>query len=291
MISAALDEAHEEALFGGKASQLAVAAQAGLPVPAGLALSVPLVEAVADGDRGAAIALDRALHALTPPLAARSSAVGEDSERASYAGQHATRLNLPRSRVAEAVRAIRQSARSPAPLSYRQRLGLPAEPRIAVVVQELVAADCAGVLFSRDPLDGSADLVIEASWGLGEAVVAGLVVPDRFRVGRDGSVRQRTPGLKDVLVTPAPGGGTRQIKAPTERARELCLDEAQLRDLLALALRCDEVFPGAHDLEWAFQARHLFLLQRRALTRAADGCACEQTARPSKEVLRWQLPT
>jgi pyruvate, water dikinase len=154
MISAALDEAHDEALFGGKASQLAVAAQAGLPVPAGLALSVPLVEAVADGDRAAAIALDRALHALTPPLAARSSAVGEDSERASFAGQHATRLNLPRSRVAEAVRAIRQSARSPAALSYRRRLGLPAEPRIAVVVQELAAADCAGVLFSRDPSTG-----------------------------------------------------------------------------------------------------------------------------------------
>jgi pyruvate,water dikinase len=268
MITVPLDEAQDEALFGGKACQLAVASQAGLPVPPGLALSVPLVEAVAGGDRAAAIALDRALHALKPPLAARSSAVGEDSERASFAGQHATRLNLPRSRVAEAVRAISQSARSPAALSYRQRLGLPREPRIAVVVQALVAADCAGVLFSRDPLGGSVDLVIEASWGLGEAVVAGLIVPDRFRVGRDGSVLERTPGLKDMLVSPASGGGTRQTGVPADRARGLCLDDSQLRDLVALALRCDEVFTGAHDLEWAFQARQLFLLQRRALTRA-----------------------
>jgi pyruvate,water dikinase len=290
MITVPLDEAHDEALFGGKSCHLAVACQAGLPVPPGLALSVPLVEAVASGDRGAAIALDRALQDLQPPLAARSSAVGEDSERASFAGQHATWLNLPRSRVGEAVRAIWQSGRSPATLSYRQRLGLLGEPRIAVVVQELVAADCAGVLFSRDPLGGSTDLVIEASWGLGEAVVAGLVVPDRFRVARDGNVRERTPGLKDMLVSPAPGGGTRQTGVPAERARELCLDDSQLRDLVALALRCDEVFTGAHDLEWAFQARDLFLLQRRALTRAPT------TVHMNKQSTfeggsKWQLPT
>lgn len=290
MIIVPLDEAHDEALFGGKACQLAVAAQAGLPVPAGVALSVPLVEAVAGGGRAATIALGRTLHALKPPLAARSSAVGEDSERASFAGQHATWLNLPRSRVAEGVRDIWQSARSPAALSYRQRLGLAREPRIAVVVQELVAADCAGVLFSRDPLHGSAELVIEASWGLGEAVVAGVVVPDRFRVGRDGSVRERTPGLKDMLVSPAPGGGTRQAKVPAERARGLCLDDSQLRDLVALALRCDEVFTGAHDLEWAFQARDLFLLQRRALTRAP--AAAHVNKQPTFEGgSTWQLPT
>jgi pyruvate, water dikinase len=291
MSAVPLEQALDDGLFGGKACQLAVAARAGLPVPAGVALSVPLVEAVAGGDRAATVALGRALHALRPPLAARSSAVGEDSEQASFAGQHATCLNLPGgSRVAEAVRGIWQSARSPAPLSYRRRLGLPGEPRIAVVVQELVAADCAGVLFSRDPVGGSADLVIEASWGLGEAVAAGLVVPDRFRVGRDGSVRERTPGLKDMLVLPAPGGGTRQTEVPADRAREPCLDDSQLRDLVALALRCDEVFTEAHDLEWAFQARDVFLLQRRALTRAP--AAAHVNKQPTFERgSKWQLGT
>ena len=291
MSAVPLEQALDEALFGGKACQLAVAARAGLPVPAGVALSVPLVEGVAGGDRAATVALDRALRPLKPPLAARSSAVGEDSEQASFAGQHATWLNLSGgSRAAEAVRAIWQSARSPAALSYRRRLGLPGEPRIAVVVQELVAADCAGVLFSRDPVDGSADLVIEGSWGLGEAVVSGLVVPDRFRVGRDGSVRERTPGLKDMLISPAPGGGTRRTEVPAERAKQLCLDDSQVRDLVALALRCDEVFTGAHDLEWAFQARDLFLLQRRALTRVP--AAAQVKKQPSFEGgSRWQLPT
>jgi pyruvate, water dikinase len=290
MSAVPLEQALDDGLFGGKACQLAVAARAGLPVPAGVALSVPLVEAFAGRPRAAMVALGRALHALRPPLAARSSAVGEDSEQASFAGQHATWLNLPHSRVAEAVRAIWQSAQSPAALSYRQRRGLPGDPRIAVVVQELVAADRAGVLFSRDPVDGSADLVIEASWGLGEAVVAGVVVPDRFRVGRDGSVRERTAGLKDMLVSPAPGGGTRQNKVPADRAREFCLDDSQLRDLVALALRCDEVFTGAHDLEWAFQARDLFLLQRRAITRGP--AAAHVNKQPTFEGgSKWQLPT
>jgi len=291
MSAVPLEQALDEALFGGKACQLAVAARAGLRVPAGVALSVPLVEAVAGGDRAATVALDRALRPLKPPLAARSSAVGEDSEQASFAGQHATWLNLSGGpRAAEAVRAIWQSARSPAALSYRRRLGLPGEPRIAVVVQELVAADCAGVLFSRDPVDRSADLVIEARWGLGEAVVTGLVVPDRFRVNRDGSVRERAPGLKDMLVSPAPGGGTRRTEVPAERAKQLCLDDSQVRELVALALRCDEVFTGAHDLEWAFQARDLFLLQRRALTRVP--AAAQVKREPSFEGgSRWQLPT
>jgi pyruvate, water dikinase len=281
MIAVPLDDAHDEALFGGKASQLAVATRAGLPVPAGVALAAPLVEAVAGGDRAAAVALDRALDSLKPPLAARSSAVGEDSEQASFAGQHLTRLNLPPgSHLTEAVRAIWHSARSPAALSYRRRLGLPVEPRIAVVVQELVAADCAGVLFNRNPLDGSEGLVIEASWGLGEAVVAGLVVPDRFRAGRDGTVLERTPGLKDVVISPAPDGGTQQTAAPPERAGELCLDDSQLRDLVALALRCEEVFTGTHDLEWAFEARRLFLLQRRALTRAPTAAPGLARSRP-----------
>jgi pyruvate, water dikinase len=153
-------------------------------------------------------------------------------------------------------------------LAYRRRLGLAGEPRIAVVVQELVDADCAGVLFSRNPLDGSDQLVIEASWGLGEAVVAGLVVPDRVRVGRDGRVIEHSVGLKEIVVGPAPEGGTQQTETPAELAREPCLSDSQLRELVALARRCERFFSGAHDLEWAFEASHLFLLQRRAVTRA-----------------------
>jgi pyruvate,water dikinase len=137
---------------------------------------------------------------------------------------------------------------------------------MAVVVQQLVDADSAGVLFSRNPVDGSDELVVEAAWGLGESVVAGLVIPDRFRLRRDGAVVERIAGLKDVATRTAPEGGTSSTHVPEGLARVLCLDDAQLAALHALALRCDEVFRGSHDLEWAFAGGRLYLLQRRALT-------------------------
>jgi pyruvate,water dikinase len=141
---------------------------------------------------------------------------------------------------------------------------------MGVVVQELVEADTAGVLFTRNPVSGADELVIEASWGLGEAVVAGLVTPDRFRLARDGSVVDRAAGLKDVALRTDPAGGTRETEVPAELARTLCLDDPQLASLHSLAMRCDEVFGGSHDVEWAFAAARLYLLQRRALTTVAQ---------------------
>jgi pyruvate,water dikinase len=260
------DQLHES-LFGGKAAQLAAAVRAGLPVPAGVALPVAFVDAVAAGRPEARSELAGISRTLRAPLVARSSAVGEDSEQASFAGQHLTRLNLRSAlELVDAVCAIWASARSPSALAYRERLGLPPEPRMAVVVQELVDAESAGVLFSRNPLDGSDELVIEAAWGLGEAVVAGLVTPDRFRLARDGTVLERAAGVKDFAVRTDPEGGTRQTEVHRKLARSLCLDDSQLAALHALALRCDDVFAESHDLEWAFAGGRLYLLQRRTLT-------------------------
>ena len=262
-----MTEQFDERLVGGKAAQLAAAVRAGLPVPAGIVLPVEFVDAVAGGQDEARRALAEACDALRLPLVARSSAVGEDSNEASFAGQHLTRLNLrSQTELLNAVCAIWESARSPAALAYRERLTLPPEPSIAVVVQELVDADTAGVLFTRDPVSGTDELVIEAAWGLGEAVVAGLVTPDRYRLAWDGTVLERASGLKDVAVRIDPEGGTRETEIPNQLARTLCLDETQLAALRALALRCDHVYEGPHDLEWAFASGRLYLLQRRALT-------------------------
>ncbi|MBT2445614.1 PEP/pyruvate-binding domain-containing protein [Streptomyces sp. ISL-43] len=270
----ALGSATDEALYGGKAANLAIAVRAGLPVPPGLALSWPFVDAIAEGTTDAQEALRAAVDRLPGgsqapgrPLAVRSSAPGEDSARASFAGQHLSCLNVntPEA-LTEAVQSVRESARAPAALAYRDRLGLVGPPCIAVVVQALVAADCAGVLFTRDPLDGSEIVVVEASWGLGESVVEGLVVPDRYRIDGSGRVLERVAGMKDIAVRPAPFGGTSQVAVPPERVRTLCLDDAQLTELRELASRCVLVFGGAQDLEWAFADGHLHLLQRRPLT-------------------------
>lgn len=267
-----LAESVDESRYGGKAAQLAAAIRAGLPVPGGVALSVEFVDAVASDQPDALCKLEESCVALDGPVAVRSSAVGEDSETASFAGQHLTCLNVQLSlpALADAVRAIWGSAHAESALAYRQRLGLPSEPRIGGVIQKLVVADCAGVLFTRNPANGADEIVIEASWGLGESVVAGLVTPDRFRISREGTVLERTSGMKDIAIRLLPEGGTQEAEVPTERVHALCLDDAQLHELHALATRCERTFGGTQDLEWAFAGGTLYLLQRRALTRSPN---------------------
>jgi pyruvate,water dikinase len=110
--------------------------------------------------------------------------------------------------------------------------------------------------------------MIEASWGLGEAVVAGLVIPDNFRVDRSGEVLGRIPGLKKIAVRTLPQGGTEEAPVAPELVERLCLDDGQLAQLSRLADRCEEVYGPARDIEWAIAGETLYLLQCRAVTRA-----------------------
>jgi pyruvate,water dikinase len=256
------------AAFGGKAVQLGAALRAGLPVPDGFALSAAWVEALVAGDAAAVETLRGVVPSLRQPVAVRSSAVGEDSAGASFAGQHDTMLHVePRvDAIADAVHKVWASGRTDSALAYRRRMGVAGDPQIAIVVQHMVEPLSAGVLFSRDPVTGADVRVIEAAWGLGEAVVAGLVTPDRFRVARTGAVIERTPGFKDLLIRRAAGGGTEQIALDDDRAAALCLDDEQLQALNHLATLCEQVYGGEQDVEWAFDASGLFLLQRRPIT-------------------------
>lgn len=262
MAVVALADAVDERSFGGKAVQLGAAIRAGLPVPTGFALSAGLVDRVAAGHDVPPLA------GLDYPVAVRSSGVGEDSGGASFAGQHATKLNVrSHGELAAAARALWESARTESALAYRRRLGLVAAPRIGAVVQPLVCADVAGVLFTRDPVSGCDDFVIEASWGLGEAVVAGRVIPDRYRLSRVGEVLERVAGDKDVAIDALPGGGTAERPVEAEVAAALCLDDSRLAHLLALGLDAERVFGVPQDVEWAFAGSDLHLLQSRPVTR------------------------
>ncbi|MFP5347349.1 MAG: PEP/pyruvate-binding domain-containing protein [Actinomycetes bacterium] len=266
-----LADACETAAFGAKAVHLGAAVRAGLPVPTGFAISADEVEGVTCGEQGPLADVHAACVGagwLDTPVAVRSSAIGEDSEAASFAGAHETVLAV--SGVGEVVRAIRRvraSARQPAAVAYRSRHGLLTECRMGVVVQELVDAQVAGVLFTRNPVTGVAERVIEASWGLGEAVVSGMVTPDNYRVDRDGRLLERRLGEKDVSVRCRPGGGTQHVPIRGEMVNGPCLDEQDLAALHALAAACDPVYGSPdHDIEFAFRDRVVFLLQRRPIT-------------------------
>lgn len=264
---AALADARDERAFGGKAAQLAAAAAAGLPVPPGVALPAALVEALAAGEPDAEQLARAALAGVVPPYAVRSSAVGEDSERASFAGQHETRLGVPPAELVDAVRRVQASCRSDSAIAYRRRLAVEGEPRMGVVVQTLVAAEVAGVMFTRNPLDGSDERVVEASWGLGTVVVDGRVMPDRYRIARGGEVLERVAGRKDLAVELLADGHTRERPVAPEQASAPCLDDAQLGALDSLASACEQLLGRGRDIEFAFAGGTLHLLQSRPLTR------------------------
>lgn len=266
LVDVADDGAH-----GGKAAQLGAALRAGLPVPPGFALAHEHVDDLARSDaESAPPQIVEAFASLGGPVAVRSSAIGEDGAGASFAGQHATVLGVTCARtLLDAIRKVRESAHAPSALAYRKRLGVEGAPRMGVVVQRLIDADKAGVLFTRNPLSGEDERVIEASWGLGEIVVAGLVTPDRFRIARDGRVLERAAGEKDIAIRRRADGGTHETPVPDHLVAALCLDDQELSSLHHLALRCEAHIEGPQDLEFAFASGSLYLLQRRAITRTA----------------------
>ena len=285
-----LVRATDESVFGAKAVGLGEAMRKGLRVPAGFALAGPVVEAVAASQERAIRKLAKAIRSLDGPLAVRSSAVDEDSAGASFAGQHLTLLNVPSvDAVPAALREIWWSANSDSAISYRQRVGLFVRPSVGVVVQQLLNPDAAGVMFTQDPVSGSDERVIEASLGLGEAVVAGRVIPDRFRISRSGEVLERAAGVKKIAIRTRPDGGTTDEDVAAELVERLCLDDAQLAQLNDLAARCEEVYGPARDIEWAFSGGELHLLQCRAVTRAA-GSKPATSAPPSAADALTRVP-
>jgi pyruvate,water dikinase len=265
---AQLSDAREDARFGAKATGLGTAARAGVSIPPGIALSGDIVDQIAAGDDEAIAEVLAAARDLPVPLAVRSSAVDEDGAEASFAGQHLTLLNVPTlADVPSAVRQIWWSANSDSAITYRQRVGLFTRPSVGVVVQSLLSPESAGVMFTTNPINGADERVVEAAWGLGEAVVAGRVIPDTFRFDRDGAVLETAPGLKKVAIRAAPDGGTYEEEVAAELREKPCLDEGQIGELAQLAARCEEAYGTGRDIEFAFANGRLHLLQCRAVTR------------------------
>jgi phosphoenolpyruvate synthase/pyruvate phosphate dikinase len=205
----------------------------------------------------------------TAALAVRSSASGEDGADASFAGQLETRLNVRGlEAVCAALAAVWASGQAESARRYRACMGITGETRVAVLIQELVPAEVAGVLFTCDPLSGMRDRwIVEASWGLGEAVVEGLVTPDHYMITPGGALLARQIGSKETAIIPDAQGGTSQhpVGGPA-RVRQACLDEEALARLAALGAACEDLFGPAQDIEWALVGTRLFLLQCRPVT-------------------------
>ena len=262
-----LKDAIEESLFGGKCVSLGVALRANLPAPRGYALPVDLVDAVAYKDESAVAAVLPLFAELAPALAVRSSAVGEDSVDASFAGQHLTVLNvMDAESMITAIQQVHASAFTAEAIAYRAKLAVEGEPAIAVAIQQQILSEVAGVMFTKNPITNTIERYIEASCGLGEAVVAGMVIPDSFRISSQGSLLEQVLGDKDVELVAIEQGETREQEVDQIRQNSLCLSEDQLYRLHNLALNCEAIYGEHIDIEWAFHDGQLYLLQCRSIT-------------------------
>jgi pyruvate,water dikinase len=268
MTAVPLEEARDEGRFGGKCVSLGNALRAGLPTPGGYALGTETVSHIVSSGDSAFPEADAIFAELAPAMAVRSSAVGEDSDEASFAGQHATVLNvMSMQAMLAAIHTVHDSAHTPEALAYRRKMGVSTEPAIAIALQKQILSDVSGVMFTRNPITGANERYIEASWGLGEAIVSGLVVPDSFRLTDNGEVIERTAGEKDLRLEADPHGNVIELEVEGDAIEKLCVSDQQLAELHQLASQCEKTYGSGLDIEWAIAEGRVYLLQCRAITR------------------------
>jgi rifampicin phosphotransferase len=227
-----------------------------------------------DRDIPAEIAADvlRAYHQLgSPPVAVRSSATVEDLPEASFAGQQESFLNVVGDdQLLQAVRRCWASLWTARAIGYRARHHIPTDKiSLAVVVQELVDADASGILFTADPVTGDDTMIeINASWGLGEAVVGGQVTPDTITVERASGRIVRTVINTKTIMTGLTNGGTAALPVPIPRQNAPALNESHALRLVDLAITVEDLFKDPMDIEWCRAGDQLLVLQARPITTA-----------------------
>jgi pyruvate, water dikinase len=205
------------------------------------------------------------------PLAVRSSATVEDSDEASFAGLQDTYLWVKGAEaVLKYVRFCWASLYSLPSISYRRKDGTPENGvAIAVVIQRMVDARSAGVMFTRSPLTGDRSVItIESAWGLGSAVVSGEVTPDRFVIGKiTGQISLRDISDKHIQDVPAEDGGIKQIAAPEELRRAPSINDEELKALAEIGRKVEHHYGRPQDIEWAIdRSGEILLLQSRPET-------------------------
>ncbi|GHO82784.1 PEP/pyruvate-binding domain-containing protein [Dictyobacter formicarum] len=202
-------------------------------------------------------------------VAVRSSATAEDLPGMSFAGQQETYLNIyGQASVLDAVKRCWASLWTARAISYRARYNISSQDvSLAVVVQELVAATAAGVLFTVDPLSGEHNqMMINATWGLGEALVGGLVTPDTIIVEKaSGRISKQEVAEKRLMTVRTPQG-THEVPVPQDKRTVPVLTFKQAMELAHIGIEIEKLYDQAMDIEWAFKDGHFFIVQARPIT-------------------------
>lgn len=276
------------ALAGGKGSSLARLYQAGYPVPAGFVI----LSSAFDGEGLAPQAWSEAqqqlarMRAQDPGIAfaVRSSALSEDSAAVSFAGEFETLLNVHSDQdVQAAIATVYGSRKSERVLAYSQARGMDSAHEIAVVVQQLVKADSSGILFTANPVSGQRDqAMLSATWGLGEAIVGGMVTPDTFIFNKQTGCVVTTEIADKQLMTVLMPNGTQEQPVPEKIRRAPALSNEQAAELVQMGVEVERLYGMPMDIEWVSAKGKLMLVQARPITTLPE----PEPAPPTE----WKLP-
>lgn len=275
-------------LVGGKAAHLGALLRAGFDVPGGFVITVeafvehlghttdPLVRP--SPPRLSAEFMAEVVQALMEYLpnetsvAVRSSSTAEDGQVASFAGQHSTYYYIPPARLDQAIIDCWMSLWSREAIAYRRAGGGPVtsgEPlRMAVVVQQMLDAERSGVVFSRNPNGTDTHAIVEATWGLGAALVDGRVQPDQITVSEEAGLKSYSVGDKrhQVMASVSNPEGNRLVSVSRNRQQQAVLSDHEAEQLAELAWRLETLFDAPQDIEWCYVGEQLYLLQSRPIT-------------------------
>lgn len=226
-----------------------------------------------------------------PSVAVRSSGSLEDGIQSSFAGQFESYLNVRgEKQLLDQIRRCWASFWNTRSLCYQMdRCGHNGSAGIAILVQEMIPARLSGVLFSANPVSGSdRQMVIEASWGLGQAIVDGTVKPDRYVVDfQTRRILEQTVQNKEnmLVLDPRKGGVTRRVRVPAVRQRIPCLTRREIDLLVLTGRKVHEHFGRPQDIEWAFHNHELYLLQARPITTLSRAGLAAGETRDRKEII------
>lgn len=218
--------------------------------------------------------VDKEVHAAFDALGAqfvavRSSATAEDSSAASWAGELETYLNVQRPELMHNVKKCWSSLFTPRAIFYRIEKGMAhASISVAVVVQKMVQSEVSGVAFTVHPVSQDRNqMVIEAGWGLGEAVVGGLVTPDNYVIDKgEQLLLDVTVNAQDKMISKDKAGKTHEIPVPDDKREKQKLDGKTIMRLADLFSKIEAHYGKPQDIEWAYESSRIYVVQTRPIT-------------------------
>lgn len=260
----------DTSIAGGKGASLGELLHAGIPVPPGFVLTAEAYDTLAPS-----ISSELEMEILTAfdgldceYVAVRSSATAEDGARASWAGELETFLNTTRENLVENIQRCWASLESDRAKAYRTEKGLDGTKiSVAVIVQNMVQSEVAGIAFTVHPVTKDHDqMIIEACWGLGELIVGGMVTPDSYIVKKSSGaiIETHTSEQETMLIRGEHGNVT--VDVPPEKREAQKLDPSQIATIGSLCTAIEKHYGFPCDIEWAMQGGEFYILQSRPIT-------------------------